>query len=165
MNTNYLQQGAIAYHGSGDFSGWRSMDTAPRDGTPVELKCTYGVAPWYGVFKWTGKRAAHGPNGELHEFETEPTWVDARNPSMGVSDEGHLHWRPYNGAVASYVDPTGGMQNDDRYWRGAVAAKYGLAPDAFEEIAARNARKNEARRKPRVSIWHRIIRAIFGDAP
>lgn len=33
----------------------------------------------------------------------------------------------------NYTDPTGGMQNDMAYWRGAVAGKYGKPLDYFEK--------------------------------
>lgn len=33
--------------------GWKRMASAPRDGTTVEMLETYGVAPWYGIFRWT----------------------------------------------------------------------------------------------------------------
>jgi hypothetical protein len=26
--------------------GWRTMDSAPRDGSIVEIECRYGVRPW-----------------------------------------------------------------------------------------------------------------------
>lgn len=60
------------------------------------------------------------------------------------------------GTPQTYVDPTGGMQNDMAYWRGAVAAKRGLPLDAFEKTAARNARnreKQEAIAAPAKRSW------------
>lgn len=105
--------------GNLDFSGWFSMDTAPRDGTWVELKCTYGVAPWYCVAQWN-----------IEELR----WK--KPDGSGPFSESSLHWRPYDGDIAAYTDPTGGMQNDAAYWRGAVASKYALPADHFEKVAS-----------------------------
>lgn len=124
---NALSYGAMTYRSGGDSSGWRSMESAPRDGTVVEIKCSYGVAPWYGLFKW------------------DHSWGEGRWTSPdGMSGVGNnsIEWRPYAGDVATYTDPTGGVQNDMAYWRGAVAAKYGLPPDHFEEQVERNERRN-----------------------
>lgn len=44
---------------SASFNGdWRPVATAPRDGTIVEMLETYGIAPWYGIFRWTRERPA-----------------------------------------------------------------------------------------------------------
>jgi hypothetical protein len=110
-------------------AGWRSMSTAPRDGSVIELRCTYGVAPWYGLFKWSNE--VQTPDGRRVELGKK-RWTDAIDVNKGVADESSLSWRPYSGAVENYVDPTHGRQNTDRYWREAVARKYGLPPDYFE---------------------------------
>ena len=95
---------------------WRSMDTAPRDGTWVELKCTYGVAPWYCLARWTDE-ISHGQDGQMHTFKRSRfSWV--KREGGGPFEEGSLHWRPYAGEVTSYTDPTGGMQDNQAYWRG-----------------------------------------------
>lgn len=114
------------------------MDTAPRDGTYVELKNTYGVAPWYCIARWTDENFALGANGTKMTFKTnKPSWV--KPDGVGPFSEESLHWRPYNGSVEDYVDPTGGMQNDPAYWRGAVASKYGLPINHFEkEVIAKS---------------------------
>lgn len=128
-----LKVGAMQYstmHSSS--SDWRSIDSAPRDGTVVEIKNTYGVAPWYGLYKWTGKRTSRDQHGNVHEYNSEPAWVSATDGSISISGEGHIKWRPYAGEVQTYSDPTGGMQNDMAYWRGAVAAKHGFPVDYFE---------------------------------
>jgi len=107
--------------------GWQPMEVAPRDGTIIELMCTYGVAPWYGLFYWSAKGMAQSMDGGMVEIEFgQPRWVNAKDKSSGVSDEPYLKWRPFNGGVNSYVDPTGGAQNSMAYWRDAVATKYGL---------------------------------------
>ena len=141
------------------FDGWRSMDTAPRDGTWVELKNTYGVAPWYCIARWTDEGISHGPNGEKYPFKSDKkSWQ--KPEGGGPCSESSLHWRSYAGEVASYTDPTGGMQNDMAYWRGAVASKYGLPLDHFEATAARNAKRNAAADAPakvRLPWWKRIF--------
>lgn len=142
MNNNALHVGARQQcFDNRNFDGWRSMDTAPRDGTWVELKCTYGVAPWYCIARWTDEQISHDQEGQAHTYKaSKSSWV--KRKGGGPFDEGSLHWRPYAGEVASYVDPTGGMQDNPAYWRGAVASKYGLPLDHFEATAARNAERS-----------------------
>jgi hypothetical protein len=82
------------------------------DGTVIELKNNYGVAPSYSIVK-----------------RVDGTWQDANNPNSRVMDYEGNEWREYDGDVESYVDPTGGRQNDMNYWRAAVAVKHPvLAP-------------------------------------
>lgn len=123
-------------------NAWLSMDTAPRDGTWVELKCTYGVAPWYCLARWTDEHIAHDQDGQAHPYKAnKPSWV--QREGGGPFNEGSLHWRPYTGEAVAYIDPTGGMQNDPAYWRCAVASKYGLPLNYFEATAARNTRTDK----------------------
>lgn len=68
---------------------WRDMTTAPRDGTVVELECTYGFTPWYGLHRWSGGH-----------------WLSPNGRSSTIATDQHLRWRPYDGAIADYVDPT-----------------------------------------------------------
>ncbi len=77
-------------------TGFQSMESAPRDGTFIEICCQYGVAPWYGVFKWDGSG-----------------W---RNGKSGVSEGSFLSWRPVKNGSKDYIDPTGGAQNTRNYW-------------------------------------------------
>lgn len=160
MNT--LQMGA-RYHRMGEHDpGWLSMNSAPRDGTVVELMCTYGVAPWYSLCRWTREDMAHGRDGLMPFTKDEPSWVKVEGGG-GPFSEGHLKWRPYDGDAAAYVDPTGGAQNDMAYWRGAAAARHGLPLDYFEAEAARNERRNKlADGQPRRSLGARIMRTLFG---
>lgn len=138
-NQQALQSGAYFQQRMASQSdGWSPMDTAPKDGTVIEIRCTYGVAPWYGLFRWTGERSAMDQNGERHPFTTTPTWVRFGNDSSSVDGGSSFTWRPYKGDTASYVDPTGGMHDSAAYWRGAVAAKYGKPLDYFEKETARN---------------------------
>lgn len=152
-----LQLGAHAQLTAGSSSGgWRSMDSAPRDGTLVGLKNTYGVAPWYCVARWTDEAIAIGENGERHPFKmSEPSWQ--KPEGGGPCGEQWLHWRPYDGSPEAYVDPTGGMQNDMAYWRGAVASRYGLPLDHFEAMAERNAKSSPPPPQPKAPWWKRVF--------
>jgi hypothetical protein len=131
MNQKNLIIGAYQQSTSmGSDPNWMPMGTAPRDGTPVEIRCTYGVAPWYGVFCWNGNE-----------------WVKFKNPNSSVSADKNgnstvLTWRPLRTDPDHYVDPTGGAQDTSAYWRGAVAAKYGIPLDSFEALAAKNEQSN-----------------------
>lgn len=140
--------------------GWRPMETAPRDGTYVELKCTYGIAPWYCIARWTDEDVAYGQDGQMHPFkDTRLSW---RKPDGGgPTDEQFLQWRPYTQDVASYTDPTGGTQNDPAYWRGAVASKYGLPLAYLEKIAAQNADRLTPNVEHKPSWWMDILRSVF----
>jgi hypothetical protein len=81
------------------------MQSAPRDGTVIELVCIYGIAPWYMSARWNGRR-----------------WEDACDPTRGVRGDETLRWRPrpHAGDPASYVDPTNGAQNSQDYWQAAM---------------------------------------------
>lgn len=102
---------------------WRPITEAPRNGTVIEIRCTYGVAPWFGLYRWIT------PPGR---------WAKVGDDNFGFSEGPSFSWRPYHGVATEYVDPTGGAQDSMAYWRGAVAAKYGLPLNAFEEITEQN---------------------------
>jgi hypothetical protein len=96
---------------------WLPIETAPRDGTVIEIRNCFGVAPWYGLFVWDAPRRE---------------WRSAVDDRCGIIEGSYLTWRFYFSPVAEYSDPTGGFQNDPRYWREAVARKYRLPIDTFE---------------------------------
>lgn len=97
--------------------GWQSMENAPRDGTVIELCNTYGIAPWYGLHRWTKEQVVRDQEGKEFPFTlANPTWVDVQEEAQSVEDGPYLHWRPYTGDPASYVDPTNGAQKTDAYW-------------------------------------------------
>ncbi len=94
--------GAQTLSMAGVSNEWRNITEAPRDGSVIEIQNNYGIAPWYGIFKWVNERG----------------WVDATDDNMGLgSDDGdHLSWRPFDGSPPSYVDPTNGAQDTNEYW-------------------------------------------------
>lgn len=155
-NYGMLLAGAASQHAAETQDGWQPMSAAPRDGTVIEVRCSYGVAPWYGLYKWSDTRIATDQHGQSHTFKTEPAWIGASDPGSSIDGGSSFKWRPYTGDVAQYADPTGGAQNSAAYWRGAVAAKYGLPPDTFEREVARNVARD------RKSWWQRAVDAIFG---
>ena len=121
------------YNSGQTSDGWRSMTTAPGDGTIVELKNTFGVAPWYGIYKWTDEMQSRENDWSLTAFKLQkPTWADMRQPGISISEEERLQWRPFTGIAGGYVDPTGGAQDTPLYWRRAVAISHGLSSNYFE---------------------------------
>lgn len=127
INNQWLQQGAQAARVlTVAEPGWQPISSAPKDGTVIEVRCTYGVAPWYGLFRWTKQITIDGAT-----FDS-PGWHRVGDDRIGFTEDSTFTWRPYNGASSAYVDPTDGAQMTDAYWRGAAAAKAGLPLDAFE---------------------------------
>jgi hypothetical protein len=78
---------------------FRTIDSAPRDGTVIELQINAGFRPWYGLHRWDGDR-----------------WVNATDPSSSLVSESNVCWRPYAGDPDHYIDATGGAQFTYRYW-------------------------------------------------
>lgn len=123
--------------------GWKPIISAPRDGTTVELLETYGIAPWYGLFKWTKEQQAEfkestGANkgsrsGErIYSYAAEASWVSVDKPGTGVSEDSCLYWRPYkkSGKADKYVDPTNGAQHTTAYWCAALHLPYDKKTDS-----------------------------------
>ena len=78
---------------------YRTMESAPRDGTIVEIMNDYGYRPTYALGQWDGNAWRKYP-------DSSSSWIS----------ESYLTWKPYHGDPASYVDPTGGLQHTYRYW-------------------------------------------------
>lgn len=102
-------------------NGWQSMGTAPKDGTVVEICCTYGVAPWYGLYCYKDDR-----------------WQRTDDERSGFTEDNSFHWRPYSNGQSSaqYVDPTGGAQNTRNYWLHACG--HPPAKDGYEDFTKPN---------------------------
>lgn len=52
---------------------WQSMDTAPKNGVVIEIMNTYGIAPWYGLFKWSATQQIGGPQDPMKECDNSPS--------------------------------------------------------------------------------------------
>lgn len=85
-------------------SDWQDMNSAPRDGTVVEIKNSYGLLPTYGLFQW--------------DTNWGGKWSSATQPGSGLVSgvEHKFQWRPYAGDSANYVD----YNPSDDDWRRAV---------------------------------------------
>ena len=126
---------------------WLEMGAAPRDGSVVEIACLAGIAPWYGLYRWTEPGDTY-PDGE--PYGSEPGWRDPLRLSGGVgapnridstawfsgprelyeaicrddpTGEKYLLWRPTAQDPAHYVDPTRGEQGGRAYWLRAIARR------------------------------------------
>lgn len=155
-----LSCGAYQQETRGNSVDWISMNTALRDGTIIEIRNNYGVAPSYGIYRWTNETKCISNNGISKFKDDKFSWQNAQPDQSGSPfDETSLTWRPYNGTVEDYRDPTEGMQNDMAYWRGAVASKYGLPLNHFEELAKNNELKNKTSESS--SLFERIISKFF----
>lgn len=156
-NQPMLQAGAVAQRDMRQSQDWRPINSAPRDGTVIEVRNTWGVAPTYQLVRWTDEMTAINFNSGVRvPFKAQtPSWV-AVDPNAGGSPAGEgswLMWRPYSGDISKYVDPTGGAQMSPAYWRGAVAAKYGLPLDYFEKEPARKSSHSEQPKKNGFWSW------------
>lgn len=96
--------------------GWKPVASAPHDGTVVEMMETFGIAPWYGIYKWTKEATSTDEKGARIPIKlNSPTWISIDRPGTSVDEDECLFWRPYTNA-GKYVDPTGGAQDTVEYW-------------------------------------------------
>lgn len=116
---------------------WKPISTAPRDGTFIEVMETYGIAPWYGLFRWTRENPSSeiivcdpkdghcSPSPKKTEtwLSEKPKWISGDGHSVSDDDK-CLFWRPYSGSSDKYKDPTGGAQNGTAYWCAAMHIPY-----------------------------------------
>ena len=76
---------------------WRSMDSAPRDGTKIEIRCAYGGTPWVKIAR-SSQHPMDGAIWKIDEHESgtytyvEDTW-DYRGRYQGAKNT-DLQWRP-----------------------------------------------------------------------
>lgn len=113
------------------YGDWKPVKSAPHDGTVVEMMETYGVAPWYGIFKWTKDQMSVDQTGkQVHFSSTTASWVQIDQPGNGVGEDECLFWRPYKGSITKYVDPTGGAQKSIAYWCVALHRPYDRKTDS-----------------------------------
>jgi hypothetical protein len=80
-----------------DTRPWQDMSTAPRDGTPIEIKCTYGYEPWVQVGRWKQDFRA-GPIWSFQEGDGFLTFIEDRNygPRSHGANNSTLQWRHLN---------------------------------------------------------------------
>lgn len=105
---------------------WRSMSSAPRDGTVIEIRNAYGICPWHGIFKWASSMRmewyTHDENGRrflgIEETPCNPCWVDVYRVGhrLDADSERYCSWRPYDLDLRVYIDPTHGAQGRPEYW-------------------------------------------------
>ena len=94
--------------------GWSFMETAPRDGTLIEIKNSYGIAPKYCLARWT-KEYTNRQTG-LIDTLTDHSWIiPGTNGGPCYDFEFAFLWRPYDGDPDRYVDPTNGLQDQPEY--------------------------------------------------
>lgn len=100
---------------------------------------TFGVAPWYGLFKWVGPLTNTLKQSDCVAIDKSGRITSAGGGCVSVSNIGRwqspsgesgvvedkcLFWRPYEGKVSKYSDPTGGKQKTVKYWCDAVGVAY-----------------------------------------
>lgn len=116
----------MAPQGGGLDSGWKPMSTAPHDGTIIEVCNNYGIAPYYGLYRWTTERKCFDNNGKIETFTMAPGWVSVKDGMQSFEEGHHFTWRPYSGTPEGYRDPTGGAQDSSGYWLRASLPFLGL---------------------------------------
>lgn len=62
---------------------WQDMSTAPRDGTLIEIKCSYGYQPWIDKGRWK-QDAFVGP---IWEFRTPDGITYISGPDAGKKED------------------------------------------------------------------------------
>lgn len=129
---------------SASFNGeWKPISTAPKDGTRIEFLETFGVAPWYGQYRWMKKgekykaevwttdRQGHSTRTERELTESSGRWVNVEDTAMGINEDSCGFWRATSQSE-KYVDPTGGKQKSVAYWCAAMHLSYNKKKDACE---------------------------------
>lgn len=134
--------------------GWNPIASAPRDGTIIEIQNNYGIAPHFGLFKW--HKTEWGDEG----------WRHANDPEIGgcsSTDALHLSWRPYEGSLDDYRDPTGGAQDTRAYWiraSGLNPADYPGSEMNWEEEARLDRRREHPAEQKKKGLFRKIADAL-----
>lgn len=107
---------------------WRRIESAPKDGTVIEIQNSFGIRPWYGLFKWDNKMpiTTYACNGEpstcsVVSVKTQNipySWVQVNESgtALDMADIDYLRWRPYH-RHGAYVDPIMDLQTIPGYWQ------------------------------------------------
>lgn len=78
--------------------GWQDMQSAPRDGSEIEIRCTYGFEPWVQRARWA-RDDFHGAIWRFGEYDVGAfkckTFVEDRNfgPRSAGANNSCLQWR------------------------------------------------------------------------
>ena len=75
---------------------WRSMDSAPRDGSIIELQCSFGE-PWIQQGRYIANDGFHGPVWQFSfgTWDNAYTFIDAisHQARANGASECYLKWR------------------------------------------------------------------------
>lgn len=97
--------------------GWGRIETAPHDGTTVEIANSAGWETTYGLYRWADGEGWARSGPDYFNPQLPKDW-----PPGGLIGDGPWYsWRPFNGDVNHYVDPTHGKQYSDNYFDAAFA--------------------------------------------
>jgi hypothetical protein len=88
-------------------SGWKTIDSAPKDGTVLEGMQTYGIAPYWSTVRFVNNH-----------------WVSGIDAAISLEPSTCLMWRPLKVAVLSYQEPTLGKQDTTGYWCDAMRLEW-----------------------------------------
>ena len=81
-------------------TSWRSMATAPKDGTIIEIQCAYGIVPYSDLYRWVydDPEVARISSEELVPGETYSggKWKKVSDPTRSLMEGPWLTWKPAN---------------------------------------------------------------------
>lgn len=74
---------------------WQPINTAPHDGTIIEIENTWGVHPWHDLRQWSNENQ---------------WWQSVTKSNRGTTCENRAskvtcRWRPYGGNISTYRGP------------------------------------------------------------
>lgn len=85
-------------------SGWHDMETAPRDGTTIEIENAGGGKPWRGLYRWGGVQDFYEDERLPGEDMSASGWRGVPNAGSGFYT-GAKAWRAFKGDPETYEDP------------------------------------------------------------